>query len=1046
MEKNETIANSLALWTEKILSNKRKEITPGELCSMFQQVELNRAFFRIIDRDNNGAISLEEWTGCFSKLLSEPEEQVMNWFVDKFNSYCNMNEIIYINEQDFFNITNDVEFGYRLASIVSPNSRRVNTLQLVTCLEILASMSSDSKWLSWLKFQFTHVMIKSDRYNKNELHVTLNDFIQNFNFKEPFLAERLFAFMDKDNSGTLSLHQFINGLEVVVNGSQEEKMEFLFKVFDVDNDNVLSLPEMKMMLKCCLEDSPSLDVEETVDDLAAILFEETDRDCSGTISLEELKSAFKRHESIFKTLTLSTSVWIKPKFANNSQKQRKWYHKCKEQIVNKRSQFIFWSLYVAINVMCMASALYSYIDQSPYVICARMCGNSLNFNCAFILVLVLRKHLTWLREKGACYFFPIDDAIEIHKKIGIVILVETLIHTLAHLINLYNVCRASHINYWTALFTHKVNLGFPTGVIDFFLLLIILLFAMPFVRNKGFFQLFYWFHLLTIPWLVIMLLHGKSFWRWLLLPAMCYIIEKVLKHRQVTSNKFGDTFIAEACILPSKVTHLVVRKPPKFHFKPGDYVYVNIPVIAKYEWHPFSISSAPENSDFLWLHVKVCGNWTKRLYSYASSSKFDVQPAANNNNNNTTVMSNNPALRSNMRTRMSVVLQDNHFQVARQRQKSIFLYNDEFQTRLNKIKMLKEEEKLAIENKANSFVSLDLENNNNNENNDNKNEVNKVEEIKNAEDDQVVEVKVMPNDENKKNSKRRLDMNVMFKFEPNEKYDENNNTQLSPIKDTVLSPSAKSKLLLSSTMRKASNDNDEIENEDNILGYLKMYKKHCRVTAQGLGADELWRLKVYIDGPFGTPSQSIFDAEHAVLVAAGIGITPFASILQSLIHRYRKAKATCPNCDFKLGDELLCAGDEKLAVKKVDFIWITREQRSLEWFISMLSQMEIEQAKQNDTFLETHLYVTSAKRQSDLRGIGLHLTLDAICSKEESKLIDGMKKRTHFGRPNWDVVLQNLIRKQKGRINMFYCGPPNLSTVLQNKCKEYNLIFKKEIF
>ena len=35
--------------------------------------------------------------------------------------------------------------------------------------------------------------------------------------------------MDKDHSGTVSLHEFINGLEVVVNGSQEEKITFLFK-------------------------------------------------------------------------------------------------------------------------------------------------------------------------------------------------------------------------------------------------------------------------------------------------------------------------------------------------------------------------------------------------------------------------------------------------------------------------------------------------------------------------------------------------------------------------------------------------------------------------------------------------------------------------------------------------------------------------------------------------------------------------------------------------------------------------------------------------
>ena len=236
-----------------------------------------------------------------------------------------------------------------------------------------------------------------------------------------------------------------------------------------------------------------------------------------------------------------------------------------------------------------------------------------------------------------------------------------------------------------------------------------------------------------------------------------------------------------------------------------------------------------------------------------------------------------------------------------------------------------------------------------------------------------------------------------------------------------------------------------LSKKDDTLGYLKMYQRTNRVSMNTIGDDQLWRLKVFIDGPYGTPSAEIFEADHAVLIASGIGITPFASILQSLMHRYRQARATCPNCKHKLDPELICNG-QKLGVKKVDFIWITREQRSLEWFISILSQMEIEQKKNNELFLETHLYVTSAKRQSDLKSIALHLTMDAILSHEDSNLVDGLRQRTHPGRPNWDILLQNLIRKQKGKITVFYCGLQSLANVLQEKCREYNLIFKKEVF
>ena len=186
----------------------------------------------------------------------------------------------------------------------------------------------------------------------------------------------------------------------------------------------------------------------------------------------------------------------------------------------------------------MVTAYLNYSDQAIFVIIARINGQSLNFNCSLILVLVLRKHFTWLRSKGSVSFLPIDDFIDIHKKIGIVILVETILHTLAHLINLYNVCKANDLNYWNGLFTGQINIGFPTGVILTVMLVIIIIFAMPFVRNKGFFQLFYWFHMLTIPWLIIMLAHGKKFWIWIMFPAVCYTIEKVLRFRKVSSNTY----------------------------------------------------------------------------------------------------------------------------------------------------------------------------------------------------------------------------------------------------------------------------------------------------------------------------------------------------------------------------------------------------------------------------------------------------------------------------------------------------------------------------
>ena len=44
--------------------------------------------------------------------------------------------------------------------------------------------------------------------------------------------------------------------------------------------------------------------------------------------------------------------------------------------------------------------------------------------------------------------------------------------------------------------------------------------------------------------------------------------------------------------------------------------------------------------------------------------------------------------------------------------------------------------------------------------------------------------------------------------------------------------------------------------------------------------------KLYIDGPFGEGHQDWFRYEVAILVGGGIGVTPFASILKELVHRF----------------------------------------------------------------------------------------------------------------------------------------------------------------
>ncbi|RXM93944.1 NADPH oxidase 5, partial [Acipenser ruthenus] len=125
--------------------------------------------------------------------------------------------------------------------------------------------------------------------------------------------------------------------------------------------------------------------------------------------------------------------------------------------------------------------------------------------------------------------------------------------------------------------------------------------------------IFYWTHLCYIWVWALLVIHGPSFWKWFCVPGFVFLLEKIVG---IAVSRMGGLYIVEVNLLPSKVTHLVIRRPLFFNYKPGDYVYINIPVIAKYEWHPFTISSAPEQHDSLWLHIRSMGQWTNRLYEY----------------------------------------------------------------------------------------------------------------------------------------------------------------------------------------------------------------------------------------------------------------------------------------------------------------------------------------------------------------------------------------------------------------------------------------------
>jgi predicted ferric reductase len=182
------------------------------------------------------------------------------------------------------------------------------------------------------------------------------------------------------------------------------------------------------------------------------------------------------------------------------------------------------------------------------------------------------------------------------------------------------------------------------------------------------------------------------------------------------------------------------------------------------------------------------------------------------------------------------------------------------------------------------------------------------------------------------------------------------------------------------------------------------------------------RLPVILNGPYGTPSGRIFKSRTAILVGAGIGVTPFASILKSILYQHEHG------------------GDIK--IEKVYFFWLSRGQKSFDWFSELLTEIE---SKRLTKFMEINIYMTNAhiNASTGLVKIGMEL----VRKQTQRDMTTGLKSVTHFGRPNWDAIFAEISKKHKFRgVSVFFCGPVALAQSVRAAAGRYGFAFRKENF
>ncbi|RVE75166.1 hypothetical protein OJAV_G00014260 [Oryzias javanicus] len=220
--------------------------------------------------------------------------------------------------------------------------------------------------------------------------------------------------------------------------------------------------------------------------------------------------------------------------------------------------------------------------------------------------------------------------------------------------------------------------------------------------------------------------------------------------------------------------------------------------------------------------------------------------------------------------------------------------------------------------------------------------------------------------------------------------------------------------------------------EDYFSAHIRIVGDWTQALYEACGGNkselqEAWKLpKVAIDGPFGTASEDVFGYEVVMLVGAGIGVTPFASILKSVWYKHIQ-------------------NNEGVFTKKIYFYWLCPETEAFEWFADLLQSLERQMTEKDmPDFLSYNIYLTRWK-ETEAAHFRVH-------HEAENDPITGLKQKTLYGKPNWDNEFTNIASAHPGsKVGVFLCGPPVLGKALEKQCISHTeagvkFIFNKENF
>ncbi|EXB94755.1 Respiratory burst oxidase-like protein E [Morus notabilis] len=361
-------------------------------------------------------------------------------------------------------------------------------------------------------------------------------------------------------------------------------------------------------------------LKERAEEYASLIMEELDPENLGYIELWQLEELLLQRDTYMnysRSLSMASVSWNHQKSSFRPKNLVRRVSGALRYLMLENWQRGWILLLWATAIVCLFSwKFYQYSHKKAFQVMgyclpiAKGAGETLKLNMALILLPVCRNTLTWLRSTRARSFVPFDDNINFHKMIACAIAIGIALHAGIHLsCDFPRLVNASPERFpvissdfggkrptYTDLLSGTEGV---TGIMMVVFMTISFTLAArrfrrnvvrlpaPFNKLTGFNAFWYSHHLLGLVY-ILLFIHGSYLY---------------LAHKWYQKT---------VSVLPGNVFNLIMSKPPGLRYKSGQYIFLQCPTISQFEWHPFSITSAP-GDDYLSVHIRIVGDWTQEL-------------------------------------------------------------------------------------------------------------------------------------------------------------------------------------------------------------------------------------------------------------------------------------------------------------------------------------------------------------------------------------------------------------------------------------------------